>query len=227
MALWLAVLALLAGFLSSRVWGEEDPARAKAKELDDRLKADRARAELLSDAQRALTPEQKKALRDKMTQTNTALEKKQNDANYKQIVLDNLGAVKEQFAKAEDSWKNQKFGEAGALYSSVSGATVPGSEEMVETSRGRLVEMEDLAKTHLKAAEDCDFKREYVKEVEELSLVNKEFALTKTREVALRRLITLKSKPEVAGYVEMAQAEGLETDGKLMEAIGIYHAVAN
>jgi TolA-binding protein len=50
--------------------------------------------------------------------------------------------------------------------------------------------------------------------------------VTKAHDTALRRLITLKSRPEVAGYVEMSQAEALETDGKLMDAIRIYESVA-
>ena len=98
-------------------------------------------------------------------------------ADYRaEEAVDNLLNVKELFARAEDSWKNKFYGDAAPIYNSVALATVPGAEAMVETARGRLVELEDLAKAHLKAADDADLKREYVKEVEELAIVNHDFA---------------------------------------------------
>jgi hypothetical protein len=221
--LWVMVALLAALFCARARGGEEDPAKA----LDKTLESKRAAADLRSAAANALTPDQQKAVKDKMKSAQTAEQKKKDMAEYKEKTLDNLGAIKEMFAKAEESWKNQKFGEAGLLYNSVATATVPGAEQMVETSRGRMVEMEDLAKKHLESADDNDLKREYVKEVDELALVHKEFTLTKTHETAWRRLVTLKSRPEVAGYVEMAQAEALETDGKLMDAINLYKSIAS
>jgi TolA-binding protein len=174
----------------------------------------------------AATAEQKNAAKKMVKEAQAKDQQRRDMADFKQKTLDNLASIKEMFAKAEDSWKNTKYHEAGALYSSVSMATVPGSEQMVETSRGRMVELEDLAKSHLKNADDADLKRDYIKQVEELSLINREFKATKTREVALRRLVNLKSRPEVSGYVEYAQAEGLESDGKLMEAITSYNSIA-
>lgn len=222
---WMSLTALLAGLWCGRAWGEDDAEKAK-KEFENRLKNMRGAADLQSALDRAVSDEDKKKIREKMKDAQSKEQGKKDMADFKELVLGNLGAIKEMFAKAEESWKNQKFGEASQLYSSVCMATVPGAEAMVETSRGRIVELEDLAKTHLKTADDNDLKRDYVKEVEELSLINKEFTLTKTREVALRRLITLKTRPEVAGYVEIAQAEALETDGKLMESLAVYRSVA-
>jgi hypothetical protein len=221
-ALWM-LLAALAAAGSVRVRAEEDKAQ---KELEARLKAARENAAVRSALDNARTDDAKKALKEKMKSAQAKDQEKKDLAEFKQKTLDNLGSIKELFAKGEEAFKNQKFGEAGQAYSSVALATVPGSEEMVETSRGRLVEMEDLAQGHLKAADDSDLKREYVKEVEELALICKEFGQTKTKETALRRLITLKSRPEVAGYVEMAHAESLETDGKLIEAATAYDSVA-
>jgi len=215
-------LTVLAGLTCVCARCEEDP----AKVLEARINAARASTELNNAATNAKNTDEKKAADDKLRKARNEAQKKQDKAEYKEMIMGNLAAVKEMFAKAEESWKNQKYNEAGQLYSSVALATVAGAEDMVETSRGRLVEMEDLAKGHLKGADDNDLKREYVKEVEELGLVVKEFGLTKTRETALRRLITLKSRPEVAGYVELSTAESYETDGKLMDAVAIYKSVA-
>lgn len=220
--LWLAVLALLAGLISTRAWSEDDP----QKVLEARLARERNATELNNATLDARNEADKKAAREKLRNAQKEEDRKYNQADYKQKSMDNLASVKEIFAKAEESWKNQKYGEASQLYHSVVLATVPGAEEMVETSRGRLVELEDLAKGHLKSADDNDLKREYVKEVEELALVLKEFSLTKSYPVAQRRFITLRSRPEVAGYVELSQAEALETDDKLLEALAIYKSVA-
>lgn len=219
----IVTVVIVAGLICTRGWSEEDP----QKVLEQRLAQQRAASTANAALQGARTPEERKAARDNLKKQQDALDKKQNLADFKQKTLDNLASIKEMFAKAEEAWKNQKYSEAGQLYNSVAAATVAGAEEMAETSRGRLVEMEDLAKGHLKGADDNDLKREYVKEVEELALVLKEFGLTKSHETALRRMINLKGKPEVSGYVELAQAEAYETDGKLEEALKIYKEVAN
>jgi len=39
--------------------------------------------------------------------------------------------------------------------------------------------------------------------------------------------VNLKSRPEVSGIVELAQAEGYEADGKLMEAVKLYESIGN
>jgi len=216
------VLSIASLFLSLRAKAEDEAAKA----YEDRLKQQRANASLQNNVNNAATDEQKKAAKGALKDAQSKMQAKKDMADFKQKTLDNLASVKDMFAKAEDDWKNKLYGNSAPLYNSVAMATVPGAEQMAETARGRMVEMEDLAKSHLNAADDADLKREYVKEVEELSFINREFALTKTRDVALRRLINLKSKPEVSGYVELAQAEGLESDGKLMDAVKIYESIA-
>ncbi len=198
-----------------------------AKAYDQRLSDQRQKAATRNAADSANTQDARDKARAAAKHAQDKADQKKDMAEYKQKTLDNLSSIKELFAKAEDCWKNKSFGDAGALYSSVVLATVPGSEEMAETSRNRLLEMEDLAKAHLKAADDADLKREYVTEVQELNAVTKDFGLTKTYDVALRRLITLKSRPEIAGYVELAQAEAYENDSKVTEAVKLYDAIAN
>lgn len=223
------VLAIIALFLatlqltSSICRGEEDAAKA----YEARLNSDRAAAELRNAAGSAQTPEQKKAAEGKLKAYKDSMDKKKNLAEFKQNTMDNLASIKEMFTKAEDAFKEKKYREAGAFYNSVAMASVPGSETIVETSRGRLVELEDNAKEHLKSADDADLHHEYIKEAEELSLITHEFAQTKSYDVALRRMISLKGRPEVAGHVELAQAESLENDGKLSEAVVIYNSIAN
>jgi hypothetical protein len=221
------ILLAIAGSLLISAYARAEGDEAKAKEYDARLKAARSAAALQSALDNAATPEARAAAKKALGDAKNKDQSKQDLANFKQKTMDNLANIKELFAKAEDSWKNKLYGDAAPIYNSVVMATVPGAEDMVETSRGRMVELEDMAKTHLKNADDCDLKRDYVKEVEELAIVHHDFTLTKSYEVALRRLVNLKSRPEVSGYVELAQAEGLESDGKLTEAVKLYEAICN
>ena len=194
--------------------------------IDEKIKHQRTKAELQQAVDTARDEESKKAAQRKLKDLAAKEQGKKDLADYKSKVLGNLDAIKEMFAKAEESWKNQKYGEAGLFYSSVVAATAPGAEQMAETSRGRLVEMEDLAKERLKAADDFDLKREYMKEVDELTFVCRELALTKAKDVAFRRLITLKSRPDVSGYVDLAEAEAAEIDGKTEKAKLLYMRIA-
>ena len=130
-----------------------------------KLAAMRAAAEQRAAEASATTDEAKAAAKKKADAAKAKDEEKKSLAEFKQATLDNLGIIKEMFAKAEEDWKNKKYLEGSLLYSSVATATVPGSEQMVETSRGRMVELEELAKERLKAADDADMKRDYAKEV--------------------------------------------------------------
>ena len=193
---------------------------------DEAIKRQREKADLQQTVDAARDDEAKKAAQRKLKDLTAKEQSKKDLADYKTKVLTNLDAIKEMFAKAEESWKNQKYGEAGLLYSSVAMATAPGAEQMAETSRGRLVEMEDLARSRLKAADDFDIKREYMKEVDELAFICRELDRTKTKETALRRLILLKTRPDVSGYVDLAEAEAVEADGKLEKAKLLYMRIA-
>ena len=159
-------------------------------------------------------------------QAKAKAEQKKDLEEYKGIVKGNLDQIKDMFQKAETAWKDQQYKDAGFFYQSVALATVPGSEEMAETSRGRLIEMEDLDKGHLKAAEDADLQHDPMGEVKELEIVVREFAITSQKDVAQRRLINLKADSNVAAYVAYARAESLEADGKIEEAIDAYFSIA-
>jgi len=224
-AVGMILLAIMGSLLIAGRARAEDDAAAKA--YDQRLKNARNSSALQNAYDNAKTDQEKSAAKKALSDAKAKDQGKKDMAEFKQKTLDNLANIKELFAKAEDNWKNKLFGDAAPLYNSVSMATVPGAEQMVETSRGRMVELEDLAKNHLKSADDNDLKRDYSKEVEELAVVNRDFTLTKSHEVAVRRLVNLKSRPEVAGVVELAQAEGYEADGKLMEAVKLYESIGN
>lgn len=152
-------------------------------------------------------------------------QKKADLEEFKQKSKESLESIKELFQKAELAWKEKKYSTANSYYQSVSLSTSIGSEEMVETSRSRVVEMEDMAKELLKAADDADIQRDFEKEVNTLSLIIKNFGLTSSRSVAERRLINLKTKPDIAASVEYALAEELESNGKMTEAIEKYNAI--
>jgi len=227
--LGVSVLALLAAtaLLCRALPAGEGGERRAAKEFDNRLKQARSEAELRNAVDGARSPEERQKAQKAMNAARDAEEKKRSLAEYKEKTMQNLGSVKEMFAKAEEAWKEKNFGRAGPLYSSVAGATVPGSEELADTSRNRMLEMEDLARVKLKAADDADLKRDYTKEVDELSYILRELNMTSGREVALRRLASLKSRPDVAGIVDVAEAEGLEAEGRLLDAVAAYSAIAN
>ena len=219
----LVILSLGTFCLHGMCMAEDDPAKA----YDQTLNQNRAAAEQRSTNTSTMTPQQLKAYTQAQTAARAKEDQKKNLANYKEKTMLNLASIKELFAKGEDAWKNKKFRDATTFYSSVALADVPGSEEMSQTSRGRLVEMEELGNGHLKSADDADLQREYVKEVDELSTTIHEFPQTKAHDVAMRRMINLKSRPDVAGHVELAQAAALESDGKLTEAVKMYDEIAN
>lgn len=224
-----SILVLLAStaLLCRTLPAADNGGRQAQKEFDNKLKQARSEAELRNAVDGARSPEERQKAQKAMNAARDAEEKKRSLAEYKEKTMQNLGSVKEMFAKAEEAWKEKNFGKAGPLYSSVAGATVPGSEEMSDTSRNRMLEMEDLARVKLKAADDADLKRDYTKEVDELSYILRELNMTSGREVALRRLASLKSRPDVAGIVDVAEAEGLEAEGRLLDAVAAYSAIAN
>lgn len=147
-------------------------------------------------------------------------------AEYKESTLNNLASIKELFAKAEDAWKNKNFRTAGSFYNSVALANVPGAEQMADTSRGRMTELEGLAKQHLAAAIDAESEANFSKVIDELMVITQEFSMTATSALATRRLVNIKGRPEVAAYLELSQAEALENNGKLLEAEALYKSVA-
>ncbi len=213
---WLVSCATLGVFAA-----QSDADKAE-KTADAALKANRDAAEARV-ADPADTANGKKVDAKKV-----AAQKKADLAEYKGQVKDNLSSVKAMFQTAEQAWKAKDYKQAGTFYASVAQATVPGSEEMVETSVLRInSEMENLAKDHIRAADDAGLIRDFMKEIDELSIVLKDFGITKSRADAFRKLTNLKTKPEVAGFVEFSQAEQLLADNKLTEAIAAYTAIVS
>ncbi|HYF48439.1 MAG TPA: hypothetical protein VEJ63_03485 [Planctomycetota bacterium] len=219
-----AIVLTLATFLLARSASAEEQSKEN-KELMKRLAEQRAEAERRKDTS-GMTAEQLANHKKQLQDHKEKQEKLQNLAEFKEKSMNNLAAVKEMFMKAEAAHKEKQYAIASPLYNSVALATVPGSEQIAETSRGRLIEYEKLAQDELKKAEDADLKQDFVKEVEILAAITKDFHQTKTKETALRNLIALKTRPDVAGYVEIAQAEELERNEKITEAVAIYNSVA-
>jgi hypothetical protein len=174
--------------------------------------------------QSANTQQRKKAKADTAQKDNPKDPK--NDPEYKEKLADNLAAVKELLDTAEAKFKEQNYREAAGFYKSVTLATVPKSEPLVEQARKQLIAMEELAQQHLNAANDADLARDYIKEVEELGIVLREFAFTKAVEQATTRLAALKPRKEVAGLIELAQAGAAEAAGNLAQAYKMYKAIA-
>ena len=140
---------------------------------------------------------------------------KGEDVEFKEMLLASQARIKELFAQAQACFQAGKFRDAASFYASVAMANVPKTEQMVEDSRKRFIEMEGLAEEHLKLAMDCDLKRDFLKEVEELSIITREFPFTKANETARPRLVALKTRPDVSAHVELAEADAAMAAGNL------------
>jgi hypothetical protein len=150
-----------------------------------------------------------------------------NDPEYKEMLANNLAAVKELLDTAEGKFKDQNYREAAGFYKSVTLATVSKSEPLVETARKQLIVMEELAQQHLNAANDADLARDYVKEVQELNIVISDFPFTKAVEQATTRRAALKPRKEVAGLLDLGDAGAAEAAGNLAQAYKMYKAIAD
>ncbi|MFH0938757.1 MAG: hypothetical protein V1899_05705 [Planctomycetota bacterium] len=222
-----ALVLMMTLALLGRAWCEgeetsEEKAKKEAKFKDDRAAAERRVADTSK-----MTPEQRADYKETEQHRKDKENKAKNLADYKEKTLNNLNSIKELFNKAEAAFKEKQFRTAGSFYDLIVLATVPGVEMFVETSRNRLVEMEDIAKQMLSDAVDFDLKQDFVKEVELLTTILHDFPKTKTCEVAMRKVINLKSRSEVAGYIELAQAESLEANDKLLDASNLYRSIAS
>jgi hypothetical protein len=228
----MSILVLVLATLACSVARAEDkPDKEKQHELEKRLEAQRDAAAKRNAAESVVGDNQYANLKQKERDALEKQQVKKDLADFKEKSLNNLATIKEMFMKAEEAWKKTPekepdFGLAAEYYSSVALATVPGSEEMVETSRARLLELEEIAKKHLQSAEEADTKADYTKEVEELQYIVKQLARAKTSDTAKRRLTNLKSKPDVGAWVELIQAEALENENKLVAALNAYNALA-
>ncbi|MCW8133996.1 MAG: hypothetical protein KIS92_26860 [Planctomycetota bacterium] len=150
---------------------------------------------------------------------------KVDDLEYKEKIAANQASIKELFAQAEGRYKEGKYREAASFYASVVLANVAKTEQLVADSRKRFIEMEGLAQEHLKNADDADLQRDFMKEVDELAIICREFPFTKVFETAQRRLVGLKARPDVAGAVEYSEGEQLEAAGNLVDALRKYKSI--
>jgi hypothetical protein len=173
-----------------------------------------------------MTADQKDAYRKKEADRREKDAQQQALADRKELLMNSLASVKDMDAKAEAAFKEKQYRVCAGFYQSIALATVAGSEAQVEKARNRLVELEDLSKAKLKEADEAEYKQDFMAEIDLLATIGREFPQTKTAETAMRKLAALKSRADVAGYVELAQAEVLEKDGKLVDAIALYKSIS-
>jgi hypothetical protein len=231
-ALWLALLLAALVLLTCRISRAEGDAPkmfdggADSKSLEDRLRSaydeyQKKSAQTAQQGQGQAAAQQGGGKGGKNGKPLNA-----DDAAYKEKVAQNQASIKEMFAQAEAKFKEANYREAASFYASVVLANVAKTEQLVDDSRKRFIEMEGLAQEHLKAADDADLQRDFMKEVEELAVINREFPFTKVFETAQRRLVSLKTRPDVAGSVEFSEGESLEASGNLVDALKKYKSIA-
>ncbi|MBE7465323.1 MAG: hypothetical protein HS116_17740 [Planctomycetes bacterium] len=148
-------------------------------------------------------------------------------AQYKEKLVQNLGYIKEMFAKGELKFQEEQYREAAAFYAGVVMADVPNSDQMVQQARAKFAQMETFAKQHYDNAMSADLQRDYTREVEELAVVVREFPFSKVYPEANTRMISLKTNPKVAGLVELTEAESTEAAGYTLKAYKMYEAISN
>lgn len=145
------------------------------------------------------------------------------DPEYKEKVALSEERIKELFANAELKYQEGSYREAGAFYYQVmqarDDAALPKAQDLVKKATDKVLAMDGLAKQHLDNAKDADVKRDFMKEIEELGELCKQFPFAKSYDEAHERLIALKNRKEVAGHVELAEADELAAAGKLSDAI--------
>jgi len=154
-------------------------------------------------------------------------QKPENDPEYKEMMQANLTMIQTMMKEGDAKFDDKSYRDAATFYASVAMANVPKSEQLVQKARARFLEMEDMAAEHLKAADDAILTREYLKAVEELGIVVKEFPFSKVYSEAYRTLVSLKSRPDIAGLVSLTEAEGLEANGNISGAVKAYKEIAN
>lgn len=185
---------------------------------NDPLSGARAAAEVIQNSER---DKDKKVDKQK-----DAADKKAAFQDYKGRVQENVAYIKDLFQRAEAAWKAKSYLEAGTYYQNVATATAPGTEDMVQTSNERInVDMEKLARDHITASDDAGMQHDYAKQIDELGTVLKEFKITKAKDEAQRKMNALKSRPEVAGFIEYTAAEQLISDGKLTDGLAALNAI--
>jgi tetratricopeptide (TPR) repeat protein len=148
------------------------------------------------------------------------------DKDYRQKLKESLTDLKEMEKVAEELYTAKNFREAASFYQSITVASIPNAEKAVssvqEKARERLIEMENLAQDEIRKAEDADLARNYIKAIEHLTVVLRDFPFTKAKATAESRLSAFKSRKDVSSYVEFAECEAAEASGDLAKAVTGY-----
>jgi tetratricopeptide (TPR) repeat protein len=146
----------------------------------------------------------------------------QKAAEHQQAEQANQVFVKNLLVQAEALFRAGKFREAYQFYTSVTHSTLEEARGEREQALARIREMDELAKQLLRRADDAALARDYVKEIECLSEITKQFHFSGSNLEAAARLSALKSKPEVVGYLLLADAERLDAEQRYAEAMKFY-----
>jgi hypothetical protein len=159
-----------------------------------------------------------KAEKKKDKQAKNKEKKKKEEMLNDAELQENLNYIKNLHATAEAAFKEQNYRLAAQYYASVAMADVEKSDAMVQTAKQRFIEMDGMAKEHLTKAQDAQLQRNFLVAIEELSTITKQFPFSSSYETAHQTLIQYKSQPDVAGHVELAEAEELAAAGEVLAA---------
>jgi len=179
-------------------------------------------------AQSVLLAEQR---REKPKTRQELMREAMKDPKYKEKIKQSLADLKAMQTAAEAKFEEGNYREAAAFYKSITLAYVPNMDKgvapVIEKARERLIEMEHKAQEELRHAEDADLSRDYIKAVGHLQVVLRDYPFTKAKATAVSRLSALKSRKDVAAYVEFAEAESAEAAGDLIGAMRGYQRIAD
>jgi hypothetical protein len=181
--------------------------------------------------QSLLTAEDRRTTNKKPKTRAELLREAMKDPKYKERIKRSIEDLKAMQQAAEANFAEGNYREAAAFYKSITGAYVPGMDKgvapVIEQARERLIEMEGKAQQELRDAEDADLKRDYIKAVGHLQTVLRDYPFTKASKTAMSRLSALRSRKDVAAYVEFAEAEAAEAAGDLVTALRGYQRIAD
>lgn len=154
------------------------------------------------------------------------LKEAMKDKAYREKLKESMTDLKEMEKAAEELYSAKSYREAASLYKSITMANIPNAEKhvsaVVEKARERLIEMEGLAQKEIRDAEDADLARNYIKAIDHLTVVLRDYPFTKANATAVSRLSAFKSRKDVAAYVEFAECEAAEASGDLAKAVSGY-----
>jgi len=159
-----------------------------------------------------LTDQQRQQISQRINQARQQQQKQQQDTDKKaqqklkedQKLTATL--IKELFGKAEAAFKEGNYSAAGNYYTSVSTATVPGTEQMAAQAKMKLEEIERLAEQKYQEAELLLLQGDYAAAAEAFSSIVTTFPFTETAKKADVKLRILRTTPKAAAAVLYADA---------------------